>query len=64
VTVDQLREAIALIPGHWPVHVQVIEAKHPGNDCDTSYYYTLDCVPSAFPSQGNMAVITINYEPT
>jgi hypothetical protein len=64
VTVEQLRAALAAMPGHWPVHVAVNSDHDHGRGIDTDYLFTLDCVRSAFPSQGNMAVITINYEPT
>jgi hypothetical protein len=63
MTVDQLREALAAMPGHWPVHVEV-DADGSGGGADKDYLYTLDCERSSFPSQGNMAVITINREPT
>jgi hypothetical protein len=61
--VDQLREAIALIPGHWPVHVAVL-ADGSGGGVDTDYFYTLGVERDNFPTQGNMAVITINYDPS
>lgn len=63
MTVDQLREALATMPGHWPVHVAV-PADGSGGGADTDYLYTLDVERENFPSQGNMAVITINREPT
>jgi hypothetical protein len=62
VTVDQLREALAGMPGHWPVHVAV-DADGSGGGADTDYLFTLDVQRENFPSQGNMAVITINKEP-
>ena len=64
MTVDQLREALSKMPGHWPVHVAVNSDHEHGGGSDTDYLYTLDCLRENFPTQGNMAVITINYEPT
>lgn len=61
MTVDQLREALAEMPGHIPVHVAV-DAEN-GSGQGISYLYTLDCVINSFPTQGRMAVIRINYEP-
>lgn len=63
MNVQQLREALEKMPGHWPVHVEVREDGS-GGGVDMGYYFTLDCVPSAFPTQGCMAVIRLNYEPT
>jgi hypothetical protein len=62
MTVQELREALATMPDHWPVHVEV-RADGSGGGADQDYFYTLDVVPDNFPSQGNMAVIRINYEP-
>ncbi len=62
MTVDQLREAIATMPGHWPVHVEV-KADRDCTSADWDYLFTLEAVPSSFPTQGCMAVIRINYEP-
>jgi hypothetical protein len=67
VTVDQLREAIARMPGHWPVHIEIVTngmSQVDGKGGVTDYYYTLDCITSNFPKQGGMAVIRLNYEPT
>lgn len=63
MTVQQLREALEKMPGHWPVHVEY-QADGSGGGCDTEYLYVLDCERSSFPTQGNMAVITINRNPT
>ncbi len=63
MTVDQLREALAGMPGHLPVHVEVNSDHDHGGGADTDYLYTLECVRENFPSQGGMAVIRINYEP-
>jgi hypothetical protein len=63
VTVADLIRELQQMPGHWPVHVEV-RADGSGGGADTDYLYTLDCVPSSFPTQGSMAVIRINYEPT
>lgn len=64
--VQELRDKLLDFPGHWPVHVAV--KAHTGwlarAGGDTDYLYTLDCVQDNFPSQGNMAVILINEEPT
>lgn len=62
MTVDQLREALDGMPGHVPVHVAV-PADGSGGGADTDYLFTLDCTLEAFPSQGRMAVISINTEP-
>jgi hypothetical protein len=62
VTVDQLREALASMPGHLPVH---IDSPVKGTtSAEVEYLYTLDCQLEAFPTQGRMVVITINPEPT
>lgn len=63
MTVEQLREALAGMPGHLPVHIEV-PADGSGGGADVEYLYTLDCHLDAFPKQGRMAVITINTEPT
>lgn len=63
MTVDQLREALAQMPGHIPVHV-AYPIDGSGGGADVEYLYTLDCELGNFPSQGRMAVITINTEPT
>jgi len=64
MTVQQLREALATMPDHWPVHVAVHSHQEHGGGADTDYLYTLDCIPENFPSQGNMAVIRINGSPS
>lgn len=61
MNVQELREALADLPGHWPVHVAV-KAGGSGGGADTDYLYTLDVQRDNFPSQGNMAVIRIDYE--
>ena len=58
MTVTQLIERLREMPGHLPVHVEV--PNDPGNDI----FYMLDCEMSGFPSQGRMALITLNTEPT
>lgn len=63
MTVEQLREALAGMPGHLPVHIEV-PADGSGGGADADYLYTLDCQIEAYPSQGRMVVITINTEPT
>ena len=62
MTVDQLREALAAMPGHIPVHVEV-PADGSGGGADTEYHFTLECTLEAFPTQGRMAVIRLNNEP-
>lgn len=63
MNVAQLREALASMPDHWPVHVAVNSDHDNGGGADTDYLYTLDCVPDNFKSVGCMAVIHINYAP-
>jgi hypothetical protein len=63
MNVQQLIEALQNMPGHLPVHVAVNSDHENGGGVDTDYLYTLDCVQENFPSQGNMAVIQINYAP-
>jgi hypothetical protein len=63
MTVAELISELQGMPGHWPVHVE-IKADGSGGGADWDYLYTLEAVRSHFPTQGNMAVIRINYEPT
>lgn len=63
MNVQQLREALANMPGHWPVHIEV-PADGSGGGADWDYLYTLEAVPSNFPKQGCMCVIRINPAPT
>lgn len=62
MTVDQLREALAGMPGHLPVHIA--SPVKGTTAAEVEYLYTLDCHLDAFPKQGRIAVITINTEPT
>ena len=62
MNVQQLRDALAKMPDHWPVHVAV-RADGSGGGADSDYLFTLDCEQQNFPSQGNIAVIIINYDP-
>ncbi len=62
MTVDQLREALAAMPGHIPVHVEV-PGDASGGAADTEYHYVLECALESFPTQGRMAVIRLNPEP-
>jgi len=62
MTVDQLREALAGMPGHVPVHVEV-PADGSGGGADSDFHFTLECVLEAFPTQGRMAVIRLNPAP-
>lgn len=63
MNVQQLIEALQTMPGHWPVHLAV-PADGSGGGADEDFMYVLECVPEAFPSQGNMAVIRANLSPT
>lgn len=60
MNVQELREALADLPAHWPVHVAV-RADGSGGGADTDYLYTLDVQRDNFPTQGCMAVIRIDY---
>lgn len=62
MTVTELIEQLSAMPGHWPVHVE-LKSECPCCGVGTDYLYTLDAVPSNFPSQGSMALIRINPEP-
>ena len=62
MTVADLIECLQAMPAHWPVHVKV-KADGAGGGADWDYLYTLDCERDNFPTQGCMAVITINEEP-
>ncbi len=62
MTVDELREALAAMPAHYPVHIAA-RADGSGGGSDEDFLHTLECVPEAFPTYGNMAVIRINYDP-
>ena len=62
MTVQELREALAGMPGHWPVHLAV-PADGSGGGADEDFLFTLECVPENFPSQGCMAVIRSNPDP-
>jgi hypothetical protein len=62
MTVNDLREALEKMPGHWPVHVAVLVAAD-GGGAEEDFLFTLECVPENFPSQGCMAVVRVNYEP-
>lgn len=59
MNVQDLREALAELPGHWPVHVAV-PANGSGGGADTDFLYTLDVQRDNFPTQGNMAVIRLD----
>lgn len=63
MTVDQLREALSTMPGHIPVHVAVASYQDHGGGAEFEYLFVLDCEVESFPSQGRMAVISINEEP-
>ena len=62
MTVQELREALEKMPGHWPVHLAV-PADGSGGGADEDFLFTLECVAENFPSQGCMAVIRSNPEP-
>lgn len=63
MTVSELIERLQTMPGHWPVHVEDTQPGS-GGGAETVYRYTLDCERFNFPTQGGMAVITINETPT
>lgn len=63
MTVQQLREALATMPAHWPVHLAV-RADGSGGGADEDFLFVLECVPEAFPTYGCMAVIRANHQPT
>ncbi len=60
---QQLREVLADMPGHLPVHLAV-PADGSGGGADTDYLFTLECVVENFPKQGRIAVIYPNQHPT
>lgn len=62
MNVRELREALATMPDHWPVHLAVA-ADGSGGGADEDFLFTLECVPENFSTQGCMAVIRANYEP-
>lgn len=59
MNVQQLRDALADMPGHVPVHVEV-PADGSGGGADVDFHFTLECVLEAFPTQGRIAVIRLN----
>lgn len=61
--VSQLIEKLQSMPGHLPVHVE-FPVDGSGGGADVDYYYTLDCELTSFKSQGRMAVIVLNMDPT
>lgn len=63
MTVAELIERLQAMPSHLPVHVE-FPIDGSGGGADFDYYFTLDCELSSFPSQGRMAVIIINQEPS
>ncbi len=63
MNVAQMIEALQALPAHWPVHV-AMTADGSGGGADTDYLYTLDVEHTNFPTQGNIAVITINRHPS
>jgi len=64
MNVQQLREALSSMPGHWPVHLAVVSEDASGGALDEDFLFTLECVPESFPSQGCMCVIRANYDPS
>lgn len=58
MNVQQLREQLADMPGHWPVHVEV-EQDGSGGGADVDFAFVLDVQPSAFPTYGGMALIRL-----
>jgi hypothetical protein len=63
MTVAELREALAHVPGHWPVHVAV-RSDGSGDGADEDFLYTLECKAEVFPAHGNIAVVRAHYEPS
>jgi hypothetical protein len=63
VTVADLIERLQTMPGHWPVYIEDT-ADGSGGGAEVVYRYTLDCERGNFPTQGGMAVITINHDPS
>lgn len=61
MTVDQLREALASMPGHIPVTL-AMRSNAPGSEGE-DFFSTLDCSLEAFPTQGRIAVIRLNHDP-
>ena len=64
MNVGQLKEALAAMPDHVPVHVAVNSDHDHGGAADTDFLYVGDCRLEASPTQGRMAVIHISYQPT
>ena len=62
MNVRQLKEYLADMPDYFPVYVAVNSDHEHGGGADTDYLRTWDCKSGNFPSQGNMAVIRIDYE--
>jgi len=58
MNVKQLREALADMPGHWPVHVEV-DKDGSGGGADVDFHFALDIQPGNFPTYGCMAVIRL-----
>ena len=56
MTVQELREALASMPGHWPVHLAVA-ADGGGGGADEDYLYTLECVPENAIGNGRAGII-------
>lgn len=63
MTVHELRDALAFVPGHLPVFVEVQQGADGDSFADWDYLYTLDAQTSNFPGHGSMLVIRINYDP-
>jgi len=62
MNVQELREALEKMPGHWPVHLAV-STDGSGGGADEDFLFTLECVAESFPTQGCMAVIRANNDP-
>jgi hypothetical protein len=63
VIVSELIEKLKAMPGHLPVMIE-FESDSSEGMIGVDYYYTLDAELGGFQTQGRMAVIKINMEPT
>lgn len=63
MTVAELIQKLQAMPGHLPVMIE-IPTDGSGGGADVDYHFTLDAELSSFPTQGRMAMIILNLEPT
>lgn len=47
MTVQELREALASMPGHWPVHLAVDDEAKIEPGCETEFFWIIDKVDMA-----------------